>query len=90
MIKKKHLVVSGKVKGVGFRFWMQNLANNNNISGWVKNRSLGDVESLIIGQEKEVNKLIKLCRIGPSSATIQSIQINDYSWDYSKKRFNIF
>ena len=37
MIIKKHLVISGKVQGVGFRYWMQNLAINNNISGWVKN-----------------------------------------------------
>ena len=90
MIKKKHLIISGKVQGVGFRFWMQNLAINNNIGGWVKNRSLGDVEALIIGQEKEVQKLIKQCKIGPSSATIQNIQINDYNQNYSEKGFNIF
>ena len=90
MIKKKHLIISGKVQGVGFRYWMQNLAINNNISGWVKNRSLGDVEALIIGQGKEVQKLIKQCKIGPSSATIQNIQINDYNQNYSEKGFNIF
>ena len=90
MIIKKHLIISGKVQGVGFRYWMQNLAINNNIGGWVKNRSLGDVEALIIGQEKEVQKLIKQCKIGPSSATIQNIQINDYNQNYSEKGFNIF
>ena len=90
MIIKKHLVISGKVQGVGFRYWMQNLAINNNIGGWVKNRSLGDVEALIIGQEKEVQKLIKQCKIGPSPATIQNIQINDYNQNYSEKGFNIF
>ena len=90
MIKKKLLIISGKVQGVGFRYWMQNLAINNNIGGWVKNRSLGDVEALIIGQEKEVQKLIKQCKIGPSSAATQNIQINDYNQDYSKKGFNIF
>ena len=90
MIKKKHLIISGKVQGVGFRYWMQNLAINNNIGGWVKNRSLGDVEALIIGQEKEVQKLIKQCKIGPSSARIQNIQINDYNQNYSEKGFNIF
>ena len=89
MIKKKHLIISGKVQGVGFRYWMRNLAINNNISGWVKNRSSGDVEALIIGQEKEVQKLIKQCKIGPSSATIQNIQINDYNQDYSEKGFNV-
>ena len=90
MIIKKHLIISGKVQGVGFRYWMQNLAINNNISGWVKNRSSGDVEAIIIGQEKEVQKLIKQCKIGPSSATIQKIQINDYNQNYSEKGFNIF
>ena len=90
MIIKKHLVISGKVQGVGFRHWMQNLTINNNISGWVKNKLSGDVEALIIGQEKEVQKLIKQCKIGPNSATIQNIQINDYDQDYSKEGFNIF
>ena len=87
---KKHLVITGKVQGVGFRYWMKNLAINNNINGWVKNKMLGDVEALIIGEEKDVRKLIKLCEIGPSSATIQNIQVNDYNQDYSEKGFNIF
>ena len=89
MIIKKNLVISGKVQGVGFRYWMQNLTINNNISGWVKNKLSGNVEALIIGQEKEVQKLIKQCKIGPSSATIQNIQINDYDQNYLKEGFNI-
>ena len=87
---KKHLVITGKVQGVGFRYWMKNLAINNNINGWVKNKMSGDVEALIVGEEKNVRKLIKLCDIGPSSSTIQNIQVNDYNQDYSEKGFNIF
>ena len=90
MIVKKHLIISGKVQGVGFRYWMQNLATNNNISGWVKNISSGDVEALVIGQEEEIQKLIKQCKIGPNSATIQNVHINDYKEDYFEKGFNIF
>ena len=75
---KKYLVISGKVQGVGFRYWMKNLAINNNINGWVKNKMSGVVEALIIGEEKDVQKLIKLCEIGPSSATIKNIKVNDY------------
>ena len=87
---KKHLVISGKVQGVGFRYWMRNLAINNNISGWVKNRSSGDVEALVIGKEKEIQKLIKKCKIGPNSAAIQDIHINDYKENYFENEFNIF
>ena len=89
MIIKKHLIISGKVQGVGFRYWMRNLAINNNINGWVKNISSGDVEALIIGQEIEIKKLIKQCKIGPNSAAIQNIYINDYKKDYFEKGFNI-
>ena len=87
---KKHLIISGKVQGVGFRYWMQNLATNNNISGWVKNRSSGDVEALVIGQEEEIQKLIKQCKIGHNSAAIQNIYIKDYKEDYFEKGFIIF
>ncbi len=33
---KKHLVISGKVQGIGFRYWLQELAIEKNICGWVK------------------------------------------------------
>ena len=87
---KKHLIISGKVQGVGFRYWMQDLAIKKNISGWVKNKMSGDVEALIVGQEKEIQELIKLCETGPSSAIIDHVQINDYDKDYLKESFDIF
>ena len=61
---KKHLVISGKVQGVGFRYWLQRLAIEKNICGWVKNKTSGNVEALIIGEEKEIRELIKLCELG--------------------------
>jgi acylphosphatase len=86
---KKHLVISGKVQGVGFRYWLQRLAIEKNICGWVKNKTSGNVEALIIGEEKEIQKLIKLCETGPNSAKIDYVQINDYNKDYIKKDFDI-
>ena len=86
---KKHLVISGKVQGVGFRYWLQRLAIEKNICGWVKNKTSGDVEALIVGEGKKILELIKLCEMGPSSAKINYVQINDYSKDYIKKGFDI-
>ena len=86
---KKHLVISGKVQGVGFRYWLQRLAIEKNICGWVKNKTSGNVEALIVGEKKEILELIKLCKMGPSSAKIDYVQINDYSKDYIKKDFDI-
>ena len=86
---KKHLVISGRVQGVGFGYWLRRKAEEKNIFGWVKNKIEGDVETLIIGNEKEVNDLIKLCKKGPLSSNVDSIKISEYKKDYLKKSFDI-
>ena len=89
MILKKHLIISGRVQRVGYRYWMKNLAIKNNICGWVKNKISGDVEALIVGQKNEILELIKQCKIGPSSSIVNYIEINDYKNKYLKEGFNI-
>ena len=86
---KKHLVISGNVQGVGFRYWLQSIAIKKNIFGWVKNKISGDVEVLIVGNEKEVNDLIKLCEKGPPSSNVDRVKVNEYKKDYLKKSFDI-
>ena len=49
----------------------------------------GNVEALIVGEEKEIQELIKLCEMGPGSAKIDCVRINDYKKDYIKKGFDI-
>ena len=86
---KKHLVISGRVQGVGFRHWLQGVANKKNIFGWVKNKIAGDVEALIVGNEKEVNDLVKLCEKGPLSSNVDHVKVSEYKKDYLKKSFDI-
>ena len=86
---KKHLVISGKVQGVGFRYWLQRMAAEKNIFGWVKNKISGNVEALIIGNDKEVNDMIKLCGQGPLSSNVNRVEVNEYTKDYLKKSFDI-
>ena len=85
----KHLVISGRVQGVGFRHWLQSIAIKKNIFGWVKNKIVGDVEALIVGNEKEVNDMIKLCEKGPASSRVDHVEVNEYKKDYLKKNFDI-
>jgi len=61
---KKHIIIGGKVQGVGFRYWLYKAAMQRNIEGWVRNKISGEVEALLIGNDKEVNSLIKLCKKG--------------------------
>ena len=86
---KKRLLISGKVQGVGFRHWLCMKAVEKNICGWVRNIATGEVEALVIGNDENVNKLIKQCRQGPFSSKVTQVKIRDYQQDYSKKSFII-
>ena len=85
---KKRLLIFGKVQGVGFRYWLYEKAIKKNIRGYVKNRISGEVEALLIGNDADVNELIKQCEKGPSSNVTQ-VKIQDYKQEYSKKSFDI-
>ena len=43
---KKHIIIIGKVQGVGFRYWLQSIAVKKNIFGWVKNKIAGDFKNI--------------------------------------------
>ena len=86
---KKHLLIFGKVQGVGFRYWLHGKAVKKNIRGWVKNKITGEVEALLIGNDEEVNKIIKQCEKGPYSSNVTEIKIQDHTQEYSKNSFDI-
>ena len=86
---KKHLLISGKVQGVGFRHWLYTKAIEKNIHGWVKNKITGEVEALLIGDDEDVKEVIKQCEQGPHSSNVTQIKIQDYKQEYSKKSFDI-
>jgi len=60
-----------------------------NIRGWVKNKITGEVEALLIGNDKDVNEVIKQCEKGPHSSNVTQVKIQDYKQEYSKKSFDI-
>ena len=86
---KKHLLIFGKVQGVGFRYWLYEKAIKKNIRGWVKNTIQGQVESLLIGADENVYDLIKQCKKGPHSSNVTQVKIQDYKQEYSTKSFDI-
>jgi len=88
-LKKLNIVITGKVQGVGFRYWLYQIANEKNVYGWVKNKNTNEVEALLLGKDKNVDELIKLVRKGPSSACVENLNIQNYQKEYLKKSFDI-
>jgi len=86
---RKHIVITGRVQGVGFRYWLYKAAVRNNINGWVKNKISGEVEALLIGNAVKIDNLIKLCEKGPSSSKVTKVEVQNYKKEYLKKSFEI-
>lgn len=55
---RRHIVFSGRVQGVGFRFTACALARPLGLTGWVKNRYDGDVEMEVQGDAEAIGRLI--------------------------------
>ena len=88
-MKRIHIIITGTVTGVGFRWWLKMEAEKRNIHGFVKNRTEYEVEALLLGHEKDVEDVVRLCRKGPSSSKVESIKIEDYQQEYTEKFFDI-
>ena len=86
---KKHIVITGKVQGVGFRYWLYQAAKQRNIDGWVRNKISGEVEALLIGDDVEIDNLIRLCKKGPPSSKVTKIKVRNYQKEFLKKSFDI-
>ena len=63
----RRYVVSGRVQGVGFRYFTQDAALREGVTGWVRNLPDGRVEALVEGEEA-VTRLERALRSGPRGA----------------------
>ena len=88
-MKKVHIIISGKVQGVGFRYWLYQKSNERNVYGWVKNKINGDVEAVLIGNYKNVDEILELCKKCPLSSKVTYIKIQNYEQEYLKQSFDI-
>lgn len=93
-MKQAHIIVSGYVQGVWYRKFVKTNAVNLGLTGWVRNIPEGKVEALIQSTErsdqegqKQIEKLIELCRAGPTFAEVKDIKID---WEEGELAFKVF
>jgi acylphosphatase len=73
----RHLVIRGRVQGVGYRAWTQYTAEARGLEGWVRNRRDGSVEAVVSGDMQAMREMIGLCRKGPPGARVDAIEERD-------------
>lgn len=72
---QKHIYISGRVQGVGFRAFIRSQAAVLDIKGWAKNLLDGRVEVVIQGEKNKITKMIKKLKKGPSFARVENLEI---------------
>jgi len=74
---KAHLFVSGRVQGVGFRFFTAQKARSLGLSGWVRNLSDGRVEMVLVGPSSSIEEMITTIKGGVVSplARVEDVMV---------------
>jgi len=69
----KLLKITGRVQGVGYRYFTRKNADSLGITGWVRNMPDGSVEAFICGEEYNVDTMEERLWIGPRGAFVTEI-----------------
>ncbi len=76
-MKTVRIIVTGRVQGVGFRYFTVRCANDLGLFGWVRNLPDGSVETAIQGQGEKIEEMIGLLRQGPGAANVSGLEIEE-------------
>ena len=87
--KRVHLIISGRVQGVDYRYSTYHQAISIGAKGWVRNIPNNKVEIIFEGEEPELNKMIQWCYQGPPMARVDNIEITEQKFKNEFKDFSI-
>jgi acylphosphatase len=73
-MKRVHMVVTGRVQGVGFRYSTVREARRRGVRGWVRNAVDGTVEITAEGDETTLREFAAWCASGPPGARVDSLE----------------
>jgi acylphosphatase len=80
----KHLLIAGRVQGVGFRYSMAEEAERLGVTGWVRNRRDGTVEAVLEGEPHALEAILAWARRGPPGARVTDVQISEIAGGFDR------
>ena len=85
----RKFLISGRVQGVGYRFYAKRLAEELGVSGWVKNLADGRVEARATGDPEVIDELLAGLRQGPVGARVDQIEVSELQVESAGAGFDI-
>ncbi|MEH3089276.1 MAG: acylphosphatase [Microbacterium arborescens] len=76
-MRSVHVIVGGRVQGVGYRYSLRLEAERAGVAGWVRNRSDGSVEAVLEGTDAAVDDVLAWMAGGPPGAHVDGAQVTD-------------
>lgn len=73
----RRFVVSGRVQGVGFRYFALDAARREGLHGYVLNQDDGTVEAVAEGEAESVERFERALRRGPSRSRVEHVVVDD-------------
>ena len=73
----RRFVICGRVQGVGFRYFTQDTARREGLTGWVRNLPDGKVEAMVEGEAEAVTRLERAIRTGPRGARVERVYVDE-------------
>lgn len=77
MLVARRYLISGRVQGVGFRYYVEDLARHEGVSGYVRNLPDGRVEVLVEGDAATVGRVETTLWRGPGGARVDDVTVEE-------------
>ncbi|MBI4263321.1 MAG: acylphosphatase [Acidobacteria bacterium] len=85
----RRLMIAGRVQGVGFRWFAQDAAAREGVTGWVRNLPDGRVEAYVEGDAEAVTRVERALRQGPRGARVDHVEVDTEPPTGTYRQFDI-
>jgi len=87
MVQRLHVLIEGRVQGVGYRYATWRQARSLGLTGWVRNLEDGHVEAEFEGAKASLDAMHDWCKIGPPAARVTHVAAR---WDTGEPKYTDF
>jgi acylphosphatase len=84
-----YIKITGRVQGVGFRYFTMKQANLFGLNGYVKNRSDGSVEVEVEGEKEIIDKFKSVLEQGPGFSSVEKVDMSQHPYTAKYNKFTV-